>query len=235
MIKRLFKKLIPAHRHFKLVSLKHTLTKFKQIHYSQNGEDIIVSSYFPKNYSGFYVDVGAHHPYRISNTYLLYKNGWSGMNIDANPDAINLFIKARPKDKNLLLGVGKSEGQLTYHRFKDPAVNTFSEEHANKWKSKEWNTYLGTDNVQVMPLSKVLEKHLSKNKKIDVLSIDVEGWDLEVLESNDWEQYRPQIVIVEDHTFNFKQKEESRIYSFMKSKDYTLTDKAKFSLIFSQA
>jgi hypothetical protein len=87
------------------VSLKHTFTKFKQTHYSQNGEDIILQSLFPREHTGFYVDVGAHHPYRISNTYLLHQQGWSGINIDPNPETIAFFNRARPKDININIGV----------------------------------------------------------------------------------------------------------------------------------
>lgn len=97
--------LVPPDLRFKAVSLKHSFTRFKRFHYSQNGEDIIVPKSFPRGYTGFYVDVGAHHPYRISNTYKLFRSGWHGINIDTNPDTIKLFKKARPRDINLSVGV----------------------------------------------------------------------------------------------------------------------------------
>ena len=105
MLKRVIKKIIPPRLQFRLVSLKHTFTKFRQIHYSQNGEDIILKSLFPADYKGFYIDVGAHHPYRISNTYLLHQQGWSGINIDPNPETIAFFNRARPNDININIGV----------------------------------------------------------------------------------------------------------------------------------
>ena len=233
MIKKLLKKILPAEKQFMLVSLKHAFTKFKQTHHSQNGEDIIIRSMFPVNYKGFYIDVGAHHPYRISNTYLLFKKGWTGINIDPNPDTIRLFKKARPKDTNLNIGIGKEEAELLYHRFKDPAVNTFSQKDADFWKQKTWNDYLGTTKVKVEPLGKVLEENLKENQKIDILSVDVEGLDLEVLQSSNWNKFRPSVVIVEAHDFVLEKMHEHPMYILLKEKGYELKYVVKFSLIFT--
>ena len=72
--------------------------------YSQNGEDIYILKYFNNKKKGFYVDIGAYHPKRFSNTYLLNKNNWSGVNIEANPNLIKKFLKDRPNDINLNIG-----------------------------------------------------------------------------------------------------------------------------------
>jgi hypothetical protein len=61
--------------------------------YSQEGEDLIASRLFPNQSTGFYVDIGAHHPTRFSNTYLLYTKGWRGINIDPLPGSKELFDK----------------------------------------------------------------------------------------------------------------------------------------------
>ncbi len=75
--------------------------------YSIEGEDRIVRSLFwEKRDTGFYVDVGAHHPFRFSNTYLFYTQGWRGINIDATPGSMRAFKKHRPRDINLEIGIG---------------------------------------------------------------------------------------------------------------------------------
>lgn len=227
-------RITPPELRFKLVSIKHTLSKFKQVHYSQNGEDIILKSEFPRGYKGFYVDVGAHHPYRISNTYKLFKAGWRGMNIDANPKTITLFKHARPKDINLNVGVGKEVLKATYHQFADPAVNTFSDAEARKWKNHPQNTYLGTVDVDILPLKEIFDTHVPHDTKIDLLNVDVEGLDLSVLQSNDWQKYSPTVVIVEDHTFSIDTMNGNPIYLFMKTHGYTLEHKLKFTLIFKK-
>lgn len=232
MIRQNILKFIPPRTRFKLVSIKHTFTKFKQTHYAQNCEDVMLRSLFPANYKGFYIDVGAHHPYRISNTFLLFKSGWSGVNIDANPETISLYRKARPNDINLNIGVGLHEETLSYYRFSDPAVNTFVEEAAEKFKNKSWIEYLGTTKIQVVTLETILNQHVKPEQVIDVLSVDVEGFDLDVLKSNDWRKFRPKVIVVEAHDFNLEKMNEHPIYQFLHEKGYALKFVMKFSLIF---
>jgi hypothetical protein len=59
--------------------------------YSQEGEDMVLYRTFETVKEGFYVDVGAHHPDRFSNTYKFYKQGWRGINIDAMPGGMDPF------------------------------------------------------------------------------------------------------------------------------------------------
>jgi len=93
--------------------------------FSQEGEDIILSRLFNDKKNGFYVDVGAHHPFRFSNTYKFYEKGWSGINIEPNPEDFHLFSKYRNRDININAGVGSNDGTLTYFMFNEPALNTF--------------------------------------------------------------------------------------------------------------
>lgn len=231
-IRNFAKNIIPPEWQFRIVSAKHALTKFKQTYYSQNGEDIVLGNIFAEKNNGFYVDVGAHHPYRISNTYLLHKRGWSGVNIDANPETISMFKRARPNDINLNVGVGRTSATLPYHRFSDPAVNTFSAVEAEKWKNKKWIEYLGATTVPIKPLAIILDEVLPPNTIIDVCSIDVEGFDLQVLESNDWNRFRPRVIVVEDHSFTLADKDTSPVYQFLTERGFRLENKLQFSLFF---
>src|SRR3989344_6466594 len=189
----MLKKYIPAAWHYPLSKIKRSLLGYKT--YAQFGEDVLLSKLFadtsrlPAQAGGMYADVGAHHPKRYSNTYLLYKKGWYGVNIDPNPHTIELFSKARPQDTNVCCGVGQA-GVLTYYRFSDPAVNTFVTAEAEKWKQKKFLTFLGTTKVEVKPLSALV------SGPIDLLTIDAEGMDIEVLQSYDWKEY-PKVVVVE--------------------------------------
>src|SRR5689334_15261611 len=85
--------------------------------YSQEGEDMILARVFENQKSGFYVDVGAHHPWRFSNTYMFYRRGWRGLNIDAMPDSMSRFRKARPRDINVEIPVLREEAVLNYYQF----------------------------------------------------------------------------------------------------------------------
>ncbi|WP_197910387.1 FkbM family methyltransferase [Desulfosarcina ovata] len=165
--------------------------------WSQEGEDMVLRRIFEKKKNGFYVDVGAHHPKRFSNTYALYQRGWSGINIDAMPGSMRLFRKWRPKDINLELGIGKIAGSFDYYIFNEPALNGFSSQLSEDRARKD-NPYYIKDviEVDIFPLRDVLDKHVD-GKSIDFLSVDVEGLDLEVLKSNDWSKYRPRYVLAE--------------------------------------
>lgn len=161
--------------------------------------------------NGFYVDVGAHHPERYSNTYRLYKKGWSGINIDPDPNAIALFAKARPNDLNIESGVAGKVGTLTYYQFSDPAVNSFVESEAKRWMNKDWIAFLGTKEVNVRPLADLLNEHAA-GKHIQLLTVDAEGMGLEVLASNDWEAFRPDVIVVEDDVRSYLEAKGYRLY-----------------------
>lgn len=208
------------------------LKTFKKNYYSQTGEDVIVSQLFKKEKKGFYVDVGAYHPEHYSNTKLLYKKGWRGINIDPNPKSISLFKKSRSGDINLNLGVSDSEKVLNYYKFSHPSCNTFSKEIADDLKKKSWIKYLEQIEIKCRTLSNILDEYVSDNKEIDLLSVDVEGFDLEVLKSNNWYKYSPNVVIVEGHGFDPDNPNKYEIYSFLKEKGYKLYGFTGLSLIF---
>ena len=170
--------------------------------YAQEGEDRVLSYLFLKLHGakhindGFYVDVGAHHPYRYSNTCLFYRRGWHGINIDAMPGSMSVFNKQRSRDINLESGIGRKIETLKFYVFNEPALNTFDESLARSRCNDLWHIK-GTVEVPIVPLSEILKEYLPKGQKIDFLTVDVEGFDLDVLQSNDWQKYRPSVVLVE--------------------------------------
>ena len=164
--------------------------------YGQDGEDLILDRLLERQPLGFYVDVGAHHPVRFSNTYLFYKRGWRGINIDAMPGAMRAFERLRPRDINIESGVADASGRLKYHRFNEPALNTFDAAEAQRKNSPPYEL-LDTIEVPVERLDRLLALHLPAGQDIDFMSVDVEGKDLEVLRSNDWTRHRPRFVLAE--------------------------------------
>ncbi|MTD94663.1 FkbM family methyltransferase [Hyphomicrobium sp. xq] len=164
--------------------------------YGQDGEDLIVDRILGRQQVGFYVDVGAHHPVRFSNTYMFYRRGWRGINIDAEPGSMRLFQRYRPLDINIECGVAARAGQLKFHRFNEPALNTFDSAEA-ALKDRSPYKIIETVDVCVERLDSLLERHLPPSQTIDLLSVDVEGKDAEVLSSNDWTKFRPRLVLAE--------------------------------------
>lgn len=204
--------------------LKREVFGFHTISFSQAGEDVLLWSLFDRKKEGFFIDVGAHHPKRYSNTYLLYRNGWRGINIDPVPNMKKRFDRSRPQDINLNFGISKTEGKMTYHCFNEPGINTFSEEIAKKKVKEHSFFYLKSKiEVQVFPLRDVLEKYLPQDiQNIDFLNVDTEGHDLEVLKSNDFKKFRPKMVLAEALEFDFKNVHENSIVAFMTKQKYEM-------------
>ena len=175
--------------------------------FSSAGEDMILRHIIGSDkQDGFYVDVGAYHPTLFSNTYFFYLYGWRGINVEARPGSRKLFDKVRPRDINLELGVSSGRGELTYYFIgEDSTMNSFSREFL------EHIGMLGEVKreiaVPVLPLAEVLERHAPEGQVIDFMNVDVEGHDLEVLESNDWRRFRPNFVVVEDAQIDAEQSE----------------------------
>lgn len=171
---------------------------------SQNCEDIILDRLINRlvgdnKINGFYVDIGAHHPVRFSNTFRFYERGWSGINIDPLPHVMDIFNKYRPRDINLNVGCGEGKSRLSYYSFEEPAYNTLNEEVAKRLISNGTSRLKEKLTVNVLPLVSIFEKHLGCNK-IDFLDLDVESYEIHVLKGNNWDKYRPKIIVMESWT-----------------------------------
>ena len=197
--------------------------KQSKISYSQYGEDIITESFLPKH-SGFYVDIGAHHPTRFSNTQLFYLKGWSGINIDAMPKSMEQFKKMRERDINLEIGISGQSEAIDFYQFDEPALNTFFEEYAHLaiqrgHKLREKST------IHCSPVSDVLNKHLPPGTEIDFMSIDIEGFELRVLQSNDWKKYKPKMLIIEHWCDEISDVMKGEMHLYLLDKGYKLVAK----------
>lgn len=212
--------------------------EYVNMSYSQEGEDLFLNRIFADKREGFYVDIGAHHPKRFSNTYSFYRRGWRGINIDAMPGSMRLFNEQRPEDINLEVGISVDNNKvLKYFIFNEPGLNTFSEEVAKK-NDGIYNRYYITDilELKVERLDSILDAYLPKNQHIDFFSIDVEGLDLQVLQSNNWEQYRPDIILVEsDDSPDIQAHINSEIAAFLNSVNYQFIGKTFKTLFFQNA
>lgn len=204
--------------------------------YSQDGEDVVLSAFFDhkKNYKGFFVDVGAHHPVRFSNTWMFYKKGWRGINIDPTPGSMKPFRWLRSRDINLEIGVGGTPGILTFFCFNEPALNTFNKAVAEERNTGKPYRITKSIDVPIKPLAQILKENMPEGGQIDFFSIDVEGLDLEVLRSNDWALYRPDYLLVEDTKFSLQDIAQSEINRFLTEKGYSIIGVLQRTLIYEK-
>jgi len=199
--------------------------------YSQEGEDMVLRRLFEHKTCGFYIDVGAHHPFRFSNTYFFYRRNWRGINIDATPGSMNIFRRFRRRDINIEAAVSSRIHQTTYYLFKESALNTFDQQLAEKRMHAGWQLD-GVINIGSRALADLLHENLLDNQHIDFLTIDTEGLDLQVLESNNWEMHRPDCVLVELLNVSLDELTTSDIYLFMKEVGYHLFAKTVSTAFF---
>lgn len=209
------------------------LRKSARISSSQEGEDLVLARLFEATKHGIYVDVGAHHPFRFSNTCLLHRKGWKGINIDALPGSMEPFRKVRPTDVCLECGVSERSGSMTYFMFKDPALNTFDVELAAERSASGWPS-AGQKEVLCEPLSTILFRelpHLNADR-IDLMTIGVEGFDLQVIRSKDWSRFRPKALVVETLDEDPDSLRHSEIHRYCSELGYRALSKLFHSVIY---
>jgi FkbM family methyltransferase len=172
---------------------------------------------------GFYVDVGAFHPYLFSNTAALHRAGWRGVNVEPNPAMAARLRQARPEDITLEAAVGPAPGRAELQMFSEwGSSNTLHIEFAEMIATTQNVAVTRKVDVEIMTLASVFEGRVPEDGIIDVLSVDVEGLDLVAMQSNDWQRFRPQVVAVEDLDLDLRNVDGSPIHRLMESVGYEL-------------
>ncbi|MGL5926539.1 FkbM family methyltransferase [Chroococcidiopsis sp.] len=230
-VKRTLKSILPIKIWSLLQELKKRITdNYVNKSYSQEGEDLILSKIFERRQNGFYIDVGAHHPKRFSNTYLFYQKGWNGINIDAMPGSMNLFKTQRSRDINIEAAIAKEKTEMSFFMFDEPALNTFDKNLASERIAHGWKL-LKEQSAIAVPLKEILSSNFLFHKKIDFMSIDVEGLDLEVLYSNDWQAFKPEYILIECLNLSITELSTNETYQFLVQQGYELFAKTCRTLI----
>src|SRR3989344_7963536 len=199
--------------------------------YSQDREDLILDKLLKYKSDGFYVDVGAFDPVRYNNTYKFYLKGWSGINIEPNLVRYQKFLKTRPRDISLNCGVGNTNAELIFYKFTPDSLSTFSKADAEKYRQSGFILEC-EEKVIVRKLSWVLNKFAS-NRKIDLLFVDAEGFDLNVLLSNNWKKFKPNIICIETFDVPGKYSQEAQqIFKLLLKQNYQKHSDIGFNTIF---
>jgi FkbM family methyltransferase len=201
-----------------------------QLIYAQSGEDIIMAHLFYKHDIKYpsYLDIGANHPAFISNTYYFYTRGSKGVCVEPNPHLYKKIKDLRPRDTVINAGIGidtrESADFYLFPAYAD-GLGTFSKAEADYWAETGMKKIgkIKYDKIIQVPLQTI--NHVIKNnfsKPPDFISIDVEGLDLEILQSLNFNLYRPLILCVETLAYDAEQNESKRedIISFVKNMGY---------------
>jgi FkbM family methyltransferase len=204
------------------------------VSYSQSDEDLIIDTLLNRKPNGFYIDIGAYDPVRFSNTMRFYRRGWSGINIEPDYTQFQKIKSVRTRDITLNIGISPKNKTLVYWEINPNTLSTFLSVQAKAYE-KEGFRIIRQIRVPVSRLFKVIKKY-AHSKPIDFLSVDVEGFELDVLKSNNWGKYRPKVLCIElsfcssDTQADIRRKKS--LIRFIESKGYIYVTKTATNYIY---
>jgi FkbM family methyltransferase len=160
--------------------------------FSQFGEDVLLWRHFGGRTEGFFVEAGANHPTKCSQTWLLEQHGWKGILVEPIAANCKLLRELRPASRVFQLALGPPE-QRGRARFNVAAGN----DGLSALAVRDGVVVERVEEVEVRTLDEVLAE--AGNPKLDLVSLDVEGFELQVLRGFDLARHRPAMLLVEDH------------------------------------
>ncbi len=202
--------------------------------FSQEGEDLVISRLynFKNHKSKFFLDIGAGHPIKYSNTFLLYINGLNGISIDANNKNILLHRILRPKDISKKLLISNKTSKKYFYIFDSPELNTSSKRKINFLKKKKIN-YKKKILYQTLSVQDFFKKEIKeKIKDIIFFNLDVEGLEYQIVKEINWKKFKPKVICIEILNHDLNKSSKNNIFKLLKKNGYVLKSKLYNSSIF---
>jgi len=164
------------------------------VSYSQNAEDVLLWRALGHVANGFYIDVGANDPVEHSVTKAFYERGWRGISIEPLPAFHHEFELQRPRDINLAIAAGATDGELTLYDVPDVRGWASPDQAVAEMHRADGHS-IAELTVPVRTLASVCAEHVQG--EIHFLKIDVEGFEGAVLEGMDFARWRPWVLVIE--------------------------------------
>lgn len=201
---------------------------------SQFGEDKFLMDLFKKEYKGKYLDLGCFHPTKHNNTYLLYKNGWRGINIDLNPLTIELFNFMRPQDINLNLAISNDNNEKNLYFIDELNTQNTLDENQLLFL-KEHHKIKKEEIIKKRIKTKKLDNILNEQKfdEIDFMNIDIEGHELDVIKTINFKKIKVRYICLEMINHNkLSIKNSEKIKNILSVNNFNMIKKFGFNYIF---
>ncbi|MBD1363967.1 FkbM family methyltransferase [Mucilaginibacter sp. ZT4R22] len=197
-----------------------------KLSFSQSGEDSIILFLIRslKITQVQYFDIGTNDPRNMNNTYILYLNGFRGICVEPDPFFHKQIKKYRPGDVLIPKGVAvEQQDKATFYVMDDPLLNTFSPQEAEKLVNTHHREIRKVLSVELIAINTIFEQYF-KEDHCSVLSLDVEGLDLVILQSIDFSRFKPSIICVEniEYSENLTGKKDSFINEVLLEQGYIL-------------
>ena len=216
--------------------------KYSKKSYSLSNVDLVIERIFKKKKKGIFIDVGCNHPIKYNNTYLLYKKGWNGINIDLDHESIKQFNELRTRDINiqtLVTSIDNEEKDLYFYHNRS-AINTISKELVESRN----NNFKEIKKIKGKSLNSIIENSKFKASKIDLMTIDIENYEFEALKNFNFDKFNIDIIVTEITDINIKDLEiynlsleyitKSNLYKLLINNNYKLINWVNADLIFAR-
>ncbi len=164
------------------------------VSYTSNMEDVLLRRCFMDLPSGFYIDIGAHHPTNASVTRWLYDQGWSGINIEPG-EGIDALRSERTRDINLQIAITDRIGEATFWVHSgNPGTSSLAQDAPSSVLDLAGEVTPVT--VATETLESIFDKYCS-DRLVNFVKIDAEGAEDLIIRSTDWLAYRPELLVIE--------------------------------------
>ena len=214
--------------------------KYSKKSFSISSVDLIIERIFSNFKYGIYLDIGCNHPIKYNNTYLLYKKGWKGINVDLDSESIKQFNLMRKNDHNVntLVTSKDNEEKDLYFYHKTSAINTISKDLAEKRENKPKKI----KKLKGVSINTIINDSPFQNKKINLLSIDIENYEFEALKEFDFDKYNVDVIVsevtdvdsskIELYNNSLEKIINSKIYELLTRNNYKLINWVNSDLVF---
>jgi FkbM family methyltransferase len=205
-----------------LSRFRHKLNEANRISYAQCGEDLIIQYVFDAlgRHKIRYLDIGAHHPSYLSNTYYFYLRGHRGVCVEPDVSLLQAFHNVRPDDVLLNAGIAPQNGEADFFVMTTPTLNTFSRPEAARFASYGNQKIERVERIAIRNINDVIAENFDAPP--DLMSLDVEGLDIDILRSLDFSRYAPDVCCIEtlSYTEDKSERKLTEIIDLMLAQDY---------------
>jgi FkbM family methyltransferase len=222
----------------RMTTLLRFLLRYLKLSFSQCGEDLIVAYLMEalQISKPSYLDVGAHHPSHLNNTYLFYLKGSRGVCVEPDPELFAKLKSRRKKDVCLNIGISFDDRRSAdFYIMSSNSLSTFSKEEVQRYGSYGRQRVLRVTNTPLESINAVIKRYFKTGPQF--ISIDTEGLDFQILKSFDFTQYRPPVFCIETLTYAEDKTEQkvTAIVDYMQQQSYLPVADTYINTVFVEA
>lgn len=201
----------------------------------------IIRSLCRKADEGWYLDIGANRPDKYSTTYWMYKSGFSGVAVDANPMFAESWGACRPRDLffNFAVGGGstsqaaQANEEIQLYVFEDDTLSTCSGIDAERYLARG-ERLISVRDVRIITVMDLiaLTRYADMRERCVYMSVDIEGMEDAVLSGINFSIFRPTVIEVEVKNQSLAGVSKSPVGTLLRGNGYSPVAKGLLNVVF---